>query len=108
MGLGVLEDGHLQHVPGTALLADMIGSQQHEYHGISRSPTNSLSSRYLILTQDEIHPPSSTALAATQISSSSLNPASPRGTPSTGHNGGKTLPFSSYRSTQQWSAPGVL
>lgn len=32
MGLGVLEDHHLQHVPGTALLADMMGTQ-HRYHG---------------------------------------------------------------------------
>ncbi|KAF1960645.1 serine/threonine kinase 16 [Byssothecium circinans] len=33
MGLGVLEDHHLQHVPGTALLADMIDAQHHQYHG---------------------------------------------------------------------------
>ncbi|KAJ4291674.1 hypothetical protein N0V90_009569 [Kalmusia sp. IMI 367209] len=34
MGLGVLEDHKLQHVPGTALLADMLGTQhQHQYHG---------------------------------------------------------------------------
>ena len=32
MGLGVLEDHHLQHVPGTALLADLTGAQ-HQYHG---------------------------------------------------------------------------
>ncbi|KAF2188702.1 serine/threonine kinase 16 [Zopfia rhizophila CBS 207.26] len=33
MGLGILEDHHLQHVPGTALLTDMLDSQQHQYHG---------------------------------------------------------------------------
>ena len=33
MGLGVLEDKHLQHVPGTALLADMMGAR-HQYHGM--------------------------------------------------------------------------
>lgn len=35
MGLGVLEDRHLQHVPGTALLADMIDQHEHRYHGTS-------------------------------------------------------------------------
>lgn len=34
MGLGVLEDHHLQHVPGTALLADMLDAQHHQYHGM--------------------------------------------------------------------------
>jgi hypothetical protein len=29
MGLGVLEDTHLEHVPGTALLTDVVG-----HHGI--------------------------------------------------------------------------
>ncbi|KAF2734535.1 serine/threonine kinase 16 [Polyplosphaeria fusca] len=33
MGLGVLEDRHLEHVPGTALLADIVGEQEHRYHG---------------------------------------------------------------------------
>jgi hypothetical protein len=33
MGLGVLEDHHLQHVPGTALLADIVEASQHQYHG---------------------------------------------------------------------------
>ncbi|KAF2797300.1 serine/threonine kinase 16 [Melanomma pulvis-pyrius CBS 109.77] len=34
MGLGVLDDNHLQHVPGTALLADILDAQrQHAYHG---------------------------------------------------------------------------
>ena len=33
MGLGVLDDKHLEHVPGTALLADMIDARQHRYHG---------------------------------------------------------------------------
>lgn len=33
MGLGVLEDSHLEHVPGTALLADMLDAEQHRYHG---------------------------------------------------------------------------
>jgi hypothetical protein len=43
MGLGVLEDHHLQHVPGTALLADMVGdSHEHQYHGTS-SPCPAIS-----------------------------------------------------------------
>ena len=35
MGLGILEDRHLQHVPGTALLADILDRErnQHQYHG---------------------------------------------------------------------------
>jgi MFS family permease len=33
MGLGVLEDRHLDHVPGTALLADMLDSERHQFHG---------------------------------------------------------------------------
>lgn len=33
MGLGVLEDKHLPHVPGTALLTDIIGSDNHHRHG---------------------------------------------------------------------------
>lgn len=33
MGLGVLDDHHLDHVPGTALLADMIDAQEHQFHG---------------------------------------------------------------------------
>jgi hypothetical protein len=33
MGLGVLDDKHLEHVPGTALLADMLDARQHRYHG---------------------------------------------------------------------------
>lgn len=28
MGLGVLEDRHLDHVPGTALLTDVVGAEQ--------------------------------------------------------------------------------
>jgi hypothetical protein len=34
MGLGVLEDTHLEHVPGTALLTDVISTDQHHRHGI--------------------------------------------------------------------------
>lgn len=34
MGLGVLEDHHLSHVPGTALLADMLDAEQYRYHGL--------------------------------------------------------------------------
>lgn len=37
MGLGVLEDRHLEHVPGTALLADMLNAQEHRYHGMHLS-----------------------------------------------------------------------
>ncbi|KAF2102208.1 serine/threonine kinase 16 [Rhizodiscina lignyota] len=33
MGLGVLDDHHLEHVPGTALLADVFEAQRHQYHG---------------------------------------------------------------------------
>ncbi|KAI2619836.1 MFS general substrate transporter [Hypomontagnella submonticulosa] len=33
MGLGVLEDKHLSHVPGTALLTDVIGSDDHGPRG---------------------------------------------------------------------------
>ncbi|KAF2203835.1 serine/threonine kinase 16 [Delitschia confertaspora ATCC 74209] len=33
MGLGILDDHHLDHVPGTALLADMLDAQHHRYHG---------------------------------------------------------------------------
>ncbi|KAI1391789.1 MFS general substrate transporter [Hypoxylon trugodes] len=33
MGLGVLEDKHLAHVPGTALLTDVIGSDNLHHHG---------------------------------------------------------------------------
>jgi hypothetical protein len=33
MGLGILDDDRLQHVPGTALLADMVTAQEHQYHG---------------------------------------------------------------------------
>lgn len=33
MGLGVLDDKHLEHVPGTALLTDMLEARQHRYHG---------------------------------------------------------------------------
>lgn len=29
MGLGVLDDYHLEHVPGTAPLIDIIGAQQN-------------------------------------------------------------------------------
>lgn len=36
MGLGILDDHHLDHVPGTALLADMIDAQEHQFHGKSR------------------------------------------------------------------------
>lgn len=33
MGLGVLEDKHLSHVPGTALLTDVVGSDNYHSHG---------------------------------------------------------------------------
>ncbi|KAI1212100.1 MFS general substrate transporter [Annulohypoxylon truncatum] len=33
MGLGVLEDKHLSHVPGTALLTDVVGSDDYRRHG---------------------------------------------------------------------------
>ncbi|KAF2877601.1 serine/threonine kinase 16 [Massariosphaeria phaeospora] len=33
MGLGILDDHHLEHVPGTALLADMVDAERHRYHG---------------------------------------------------------------------------
>lgn len=33
MGLGVLDDHHLEHVPGTAPLADMMDAEHHQYHG---------------------------------------------------------------------------
>jgi len=33
MGLGVLDDRHLEHVPGTALLTDVIGADEHHHHG---------------------------------------------------------------------------
>ncbi|OTA58932.1 MFS general substrate transporter [Hypoxylon sp. EC38] len=33
MGLGVLEDKHLSHVPGTALLTDVVGSGNYHRHG---------------------------------------------------------------------------
>ncbi|KAI0025805.1 MFS general substrate transporter [Xylariomycetidae sp. FL0641] len=33
MGLGVLEDKHLDHVPGTALLTDAIGADHHHHRG---------------------------------------------------------------------------
>jgi hypothetical protein len=35
MGLGVLEDTHLEHVPGTALLTDVVdlGDPEHHHHG---------------------------------------------------------------------------
>jgi len=33
MGLGVLEDKHLEHVPGTALLTDVIDADQHHRRG---------------------------------------------------------------------------
>ena len=33
MGLGVLEDSHLEHVPGTALLTDVIGADNQHHHG---------------------------------------------------------------------------
>ena len=35
MGLGVLDDKHLEHVPGTALLAEVEGTDNHR-HGILR------------------------------------------------------------------------
>jgi hypothetical protein len=35
MGLGVLEDRHLDHVPGTALLADMLDAERHQFHGMA-------------------------------------------------------------------------
>ena len=34
MGLGILDDRHLEHVPGTALLADMLEARQHHYQGM--------------------------------------------------------------------------
>ncbi|KAI1617435.1 serine/threonine kinase 16 [Exophiala viscosa] len=33
MGLGVLDDHHLEHVPGTALLTDMLDAEHHQFHG---------------------------------------------------------------------------
>ena len=33
MGLGVLDDNHLEHVPGTALLSDVLDSDNHHHHG---------------------------------------------------------------------------
>ncbi|OCT54622.1 cycloheximide resistance protein [Cladophialophora carrionii] len=33
MGLGILEDRHLDHVPGTALLSDMMDAEHHQFHG---------------------------------------------------------------------------
>ncbi|KAK5759259.1 hypothetical protein LTS12_010582 [Elasticomyces elasticus] len=33
MGLGVLEDRHLEHVPGTALLTDSVDANQQHHHG---------------------------------------------------------------------------
>lgn len=33
MGLGVLEDRKLEHVPGTALLSDMIGAANDHHQG---------------------------------------------------------------------------
>jgi hypothetical protein len=33
MGLGVLDDKHLEHVPGTALLSDKIDADSHHHHG---------------------------------------------------------------------------
>lgn len=36
MGLGVLEDTHLEHVPGTALLTDVVDlgdPEHHQHHG---------------------------------------------------------------------------
>ena len=33
MGLGVLDDRHLEHVPGTALLTDVIDADQHHHRG---------------------------------------------------------------------------
>jgi hypothetical protein len=34
MGLGILEDTHLDHVPGTALLTDMVDAEHHQFHGV--------------------------------------------------------------------------
>lgn len=39
MGLGILDDRHLEHVPGTALLADMSDAQHHGFHGTKWYPT---------------------------------------------------------------------
>ncbi|ORY11303.1 serine/threonine kinase 16 [Clohesyomyces aquaticus] len=33
MGLGILDDTHLEHVPGTAPLADVLSAQRPTYHG---------------------------------------------------------------------------
>ncbi|KUJ15146.1 MFS general substrate transporter [Mollisia scopiformis] len=33
MGLGVLDDTHLEHVPGTALLTDVVGADHQHHHG---------------------------------------------------------------------------
>ena len=33
MGLGVLDDKSLEHVPGTALPTDVIGIDSHHHHG---------------------------------------------------------------------------
>jgi hypothetical protein len=40
MGLGILDDHKLEHVPGTALLADMIDAEHHQFHGRSISHTS--------------------------------------------------------------------
>ena len=33
MGLGVLDDAHLEHVPGTALLSDVLDAENHHHRG---------------------------------------------------------------------------
>jgi hypothetical protein len=37
MGLGVLEDHHLEHVPGSSLLADLVRNQEHTFEGMDTS-----------------------------------------------------------------------
>lgn len=38
MGLGILDDNHLDHVPGTALLTDMLDAEHHQFHGKIQLP----------------------------------------------------------------------
>jgi hypothetical protein len=81
MGLGVLEDHHLQHVPGTALLADIVGdSHERQYHGtLSPHPEIPLSKPNN--DQAATLQPSSTPRVVTPISFSSPNLRSLRAIP---------------------------
>ncbi|KAI0484297.1 MFS general substrate transporter [Xylariaceae sp. FL0804] len=42
MGLGVLEDRHLRHVPGTALLTDVLDADEHRHHHRGAADTTGL------------------------------------------------------------------